>query len=319
MVLYHAVSSYQLLEVILHRMVEETRERAVLLLPDFIVKKYPWYQKLRRKLFFDEVYLFPYSAILHREEEQIRQDVRRQYERLVPHSLQDFSRIYIAGAHFYFSLYVIACKRPFIFLEDGAGMLSRAEELYEGLAKTYPIHAEIAEAYGLYDGKNAWVKEIICLKAAQAEEMQPKLQDRRYTDFSVERSLAALSGRRRRSIIRLFLKHRMFTRADAILLTQHFSHLGMMSEEEQEALYRRLYEQELKTVQLLIKRHPDDEMDYRRIFPKAKLIRSIFPSELLPYVFWKKPKTVYTLDSTGCENLREHFQIRKLGREKYGK
>ena len=41
MVLYHAVSSYQLLEVMLHRMVYHPMEKAVLLLPDFIVGKYP--------------------------------------------------------------------------------------------------------------------------------------------------------------------------------------------------------------------------------------------------------------------------------------
>ena len=36
MVLYHAVSSYQLLEVILHRQTYHREEKAVLLLPDFI-------------------------------------------------------------------------------------------------------------------------------------------------------------------------------------------------------------------------------------------------------------------------------------------
>lgn len=48
-VLYHAVSSYQLLEVMLHRMVKHPRDQAVLLLPDFIVGKYPQYKKLSRR------------------------------------------------------------------------------------------------------------------------------------------------------------------------------------------------------------------------------------------------------------------------------
>src|SRR5699024_12241972 len=48
------------------------------------------------------------------------------------------------------------------------------------------------------------------------------------------------------------------------------------------------------------------------LFPYTTLFRSPFPAELLPYVFFRKPKMVYTVDSTACENLRRHFQIEKL-------
>ena len=65
---------------------------------------------------------------------------------------------------------------------------------------------------------------------------------------------------------------------------------------------------------MAIKVHPDDTLDYRALFPQAQVIREIFPSELLPYVFRKKPARLYTLDSTGCENLREHFIIQKINR-----
>ena len=40
-VLYHAVSSYQLLEVLLHRWLFHGEQGAALVLPDFIVEKYP--------------------------------------------------------------------------------------------------------------------------------------------------------------------------------------------------------------------------------------------------------------------------------------
>ena len=54
LVLYHAVSSYQLLEVMLHRMVVHENARAVLVLPDFITEKYPQVCRLaaRRWCFF---------------------------------------------------------------------------------------------------------------------------------------------------------------------------------------------------------------------------------------------------------------------------
>ena len=69
-VLYHAISSYQLLEVMLHRLLFHPENRAVLLLPDFIVEKYPQWPLLERRGFFNQVRLFPYLRIPHGEESQ---------------------------------------------------------------------------------------------------------------------------------------------------------------------------------------------------------------------------------------------------------
>lgn len=71
-------------------------------------------------------------------------------------------------------------------------------------------------------------------------------------------------------------------------------------------------------MRLLVKPHPDDGMDYREIFPKARVLRQVFPAELLPYAFLVGPRVVYTLDSTSCENLKRHFIIIQLGRDHHG-
>lgn len=315
MVLYHAVSSYQLLEVMLHRMIYHEKEKAVLLLPDFITEKYPQYRKLEERHFFDKVCLFPYLNISHREEKLIQEDVNWYYHHKVPYPIGRFSKIYVAGAHFYFSLYLIRNQVPFTFLEDAAGMLSHPEKLEEPLEKTYPVHARIAEKYGLFDASNPLIEAVVCLKRAQTIDVS----DERYQDFSVEEALSGLSVWKRRKIIRFFMGKRLTGTADAILLTQHFANLGMMSEEEQRTSYERLRERAPEGIRLLIKKHPDDTMDYEEIFPGAAVIRETFPSELLPYVFRDKPETIYTLDSTGCENLREHFTIEKFGRERYAR
>lgn len=313
LVLYHAVSSYQLLEVLLHRQLFHANDHAVLLLPDFITGKYPQYAKLRSRRFFEEVYLFPYLKIRHGEEQGVREDVAWWYSRLVPHAITDFSAVYVAGAHFYFSLYLLEQRVPFTFLEDAAGMLSRSRELYETLRKTFPLHAHIAQKHGLFDGSNPCVRRIICLKSAQTRDVSGEL----YEDFSVEKALQALSIRDRRRVIRFFLRRRLRGGEDAILLTQHFARLGRLSEEGQRQLYERLRDGPLRGIRLLIKAHPDDTLDYAAIFPHAAVIRETFPAELLPYVFRRKPPVIYTVDSTGCENLREHFLIRQIGRDSY--
>ncbi len=311
LVLYHAVSSYQLLEVILHRAVFHEHDRGVLFVPDFLINKYPQIQKRRALQFFDEIYLFPYLKIPHESERQVFSDTARSFHQICPHDITEFSKIYVAGAHFYFSLYLTANRIPFIFLEDAAGMLSRWEELPRALQKQYPLHAALAQKYGLFDGSNPNIESIICLKRAQTFDVSGE----KYQDFCVEDVLQSLPPYRRRKLIRFFLKRKIRTNAQAILLTQHFANLGIMNKAQQESLYDRLAKGILSNTLLAVKKHPDDALDYHKIFPNAEILPGIFPCELLPYVFNNRPELLYTFDSTGCENLRNHFIIRTIRRD----
>ena len=88
-VLYHAVSSYQLLEVMLHRLLFHSESQAVLLLPDFIVEKYPQWPLLERRGFFNQVRLFPYLRIRHGEESQTAVLALAAYEQLTVEHLRE--------------------------------------------------------------------------------------------------------------------------------------------------------------------------------------------------------------------------------------
>lgn len=305
MVLYHAISSYQLLEVMLHRYIYHKQERAVLILPDFIIEKYPQYCDLVRKNFFEEVYLFPYTQIPHTNEKEIFLLAETAYSNLIPWKLEEFQRIYVAGAHFYFSLLLIYKKISFVFFEDAAGILSRPGSLLEIINKKYPIQGSIAEKYGLLTGNHPCICSVIYKKTAQERKDLPK----KWFDFSVEDELGNLPYLQRKRFRCFFIKKKLWTTANLIFLTQHFSNMGIMDEKEQEELYRYLYETHLKNFRLLIKKHPDDKTDYSKVFPGAKVIQEIFPSEFLPYVFWKKPKKVCSLSSSGMENLQRHFSF----------
>lgn len=314
-VLYHAVSSYQLLEVILHRRLVHPAQKAVLLLPDFITEKYPQVDRLVSDGWFYDVRLFPYTQIPHREEAAVIRDVTRFAQFCLPCPIDGFSDIYVAGAHFYFSLYLIENRVPFTFFEDAAGLLSRPGVLDRSLSATYPIHAQIARHHGLFGGENPLIRRVICLKAAQTIDVS----DKRFVDFCVEEALSILPPKQRKRLVRFFLPRPIFSRADAILLTQHFAALGLMSPQQQRKLYLSARETDLRGLKLLIKPHPDDTIDYTELFPRAVCIRRPFPAELLPYVFFGKPPgVIYTFNSSGCENLRRHFIIKHLRREAYG-
>ena len=304
-VLYHAVSSYQLLEAMLHRRLFHPGNRAALLLPDFIGEKYPQWRKLSAKGFFDRVELFPYLSIPHREAWQVAEDALAAYGALGLPPLEAFSRIYIAGAHFYFSLCPLWRGVPFSMFEDAAGALSDPERQREILARKFPRHAALAWELGLFSGENPGIEEVFCCKRAQAPGAS---LPRRTRDFSVEKALGGVSPLWRRRALGFFLKRRLSTQADTILLTQQFSGLGLLTEEAQRALYRGLGEGLLRREPLLVKRHPDDRLPYGDIFPGAQVVREAFPAELLPYAFrGRRPRRAVAFGSSALANLGDHF------------
>ena len=308
-VLYHAVSAYQLLEVCLHRRLFHREDRATLLLPDFIVDKYPQWRRLRR--FFQRVELFPYLSIPHGEEAAVAKGALSAWEGLSLPPLERFSKRYVAGAHFYFSLCLLEKGLPFSFFEDAAGALGQPERAAAILGRKYPGQAAIARRHGLFSGECPLIREVFCCGDAQPA---PPCLPVPVWDFSVERALLALSPWERGRLRRFFLPRRLRAGgAQGVLLTQQFAGLGLLSAGEQRALYRSLARGPLRGVPLLVKNHPDDPLDYAAIFPGAGALPGAFPAELLPYAFWgKRPRRVYAFDSSSLANLSAHFQTVRL-------
>ena len=115
--------------------------------------------------------------------------------------------------------------------------------------------------------------------------------------------------------MRFFLPYSLHTQADTILLTQQLSNLGLMTQEQQLELYRSLWDGPLQRSKLLVKKHPDDPLDYRQALPGAEILSQPFPAELLPYVFrGRKPRRVCGLNSAALVNLGGSFQVVRLGK-----
>lgn len=315
-VLYHSISSYQLLEVLLHRQLFHPESWAVLLLPDFIGEKYPQWQQLKRRGFFNEVRLFPYLQIPHGDSPQeagrIASQACEAYDRLDLPPLEEFSKRYVAGAQFYFSLVLLERGLPFSFFEDAAGTLSRPQREAGILAAKFPVHAAIAQERGLFSGQNPLIREVFCCGEAQTGPVSLACP---LWDFSVERALQCVPPGWRRKLVRFFLPYSLHTQADTILLTQQLSNLGLMTQEQQLELYRSLWEGPLQRGKLLVKKHPDDPLDYRQALPGAEILSQPFPAELLPYVFrGRKPRRVCGLNSAALVNLGGSFQVVRLGK-----
>lgn len=295
-VLYHAVSSYQLLEVLLHRWLFHGEQGAALVLPDFIVEKYPQWQRLEGRGFFDQVALFPYLRIPHGEEGQVTAQVLSAYDALGLPPLEAFSKVYVAGAQFYFSLCLVAKGLAFSFFEDAAGALSHPQREAGILAERFPRHAALAQKHGLFSGENPLIREVFCCGEVQSAPVSLPCP---VWDFSVERALGALPARQRKRLLRFFLPRPLKTQADTILLTQQFSNLGLLGEEEQLALYRALGEGPWPGSACSSRRPPTTPLDYRQAFPGAEVVAEKFPAELLPWAFrGKRPRRVCAFGSS---------------------
>ena len=72
MILYQALSSYQILECIVHRQVYYREEKCILILGTYITERMPRYRELETKKLFDEVYLFRFGGYRGSGEEILR-------------------------------------------------------------------------------------------------------------------------------------------------------------------------------------------------------------------------------------------------------
>ncbi len=307
MILYHAISTFQLLECIVHHMRYTADNQAILVLPDFIVNKFPHYKQLQKMKFFKKVKLLRYMYIPHNAD-TIVSDVIMRYKKDVGVRVTKLDEIYCAGAHFYFSLFLIENKIPFTAFEDAAGMLSRDEEMYRTLSRKFPVHAGIAKKNGLFSLDNEYIKQVICHKPSQTKDVS----DSRYINFNPVEELKLLDEDIRNRIVSFFIDKTYEIDGDVVLLTQHFSNLGNMSMEKQQQVYDYIICDYLKNEKITIKPHPDDTLDYEARYKSVKVIHEKFPSELLPFVLEGQPSRLVTIGSTGAPLLDGIFNVEIL-------
>lgn len=303
MYLYHAISIYQILEVILHKNKYHKNDYCILILPDFIVNKFPEYNKIEDEKLFDEVILFPYLQIEHNRT-TLMPNLEQAYQNTIQYSIDKFEKVYVAGVHFYFSIYLINQKIKFSCFEDAAGMIYEPYKLYKNIAYKFKTHADIANENGLIDLSNPLINEIFVNKKSS------RIKKKQYV-FHVMKELQ-LQRRVRKKILRLFNVEKVqCTKNCKVILTEQFYAMGKMTKDNQKDLYKKIIEKELEDddLFLVVKPHPDDEIDYRMFSDKIYQMQRVWPAELIPYVLKGKPKELISISSTSLSNLRKYYKI----------
>ena len=307
MIVYQALSTYQILECMEHKKIFHEKEKAVILLGTYIVEKYPNYKKIEEYGFFDEVYLFNFGGI-EPKEESIINTVESRLKNLLQFDIKNAEKIYIAGIHTYLALYLVLKNITFSMFEDGSGALSRPWVLAEITEKSAPRKYEIINKYGLYYHSVEQIDEKWGNKHTQIE----GFLDEKFHHFDVVDAFEMLKADDKEKILAFFnIDHKIkVSEENVLLLTQQFSNLGQLSFEKHIKIYQFLFDFYLKTntENIVIKPHPDDIMYYEKLFPGVKIIKEVFPSELLPYVFQKVPNELVTITSTGTHLIKSRFQ-----------
>lgn len=313
MILYQALSAYQILECMVHRQIYYRDKKCILLLGTYIKERMPRYFELETKGFFDEVYLFRFGGYRGTEKEILEQ-VEEELRKSIPYKAENFEKILIAGIHTYLQVYLLSRGISFEMFEDGSGALSRPEILADIHRKSAPARYNLIEKYGLYDHTSPLITKKYCDMKSQKE----GFSDPKAEDFQVMEGFKMLPRKRQGDILHIFeIPELDGKESDVLLLTQQFANLGQMSFDGQVSIYRHLFDYYLSDRKVLIKHHPDDILYYSFLFPDAEIIEGTFPSEFLPLAFENMPGTVCTVSSTGVNQIRHAFKEQLFFNKEY--
>jgi len=306
MVLYHIMSTYQLLECIEHKLLVHKEEKAILLLNQVRINNLEDPSLLHE--IFEHFFVFKVDITNKNNKENLGK-VEKVFKSTVKLSIEDFTEIYIAGIHTPLSAYLISKGIKFSMFEDGLGALSRPWILGDlnknAMSEPY---FEFLNQYGLFEPNNLGsniLKRKYCNVKSQIDTYEDELME----NFDVITKFKELTSKEREFVLELFNCPKLSEtkKKSVLLLTQQLSALRQLSFEDQVNLYQLICDYFFEGYHLIIKPHPDDYLYYPLLFPNAKIVKGKFPAELFPFLFTNQPDVLATVSSTGVGLIKDYF------------
>ena len=299
MILYHVITTYHLLNALLLHLSFE-KEEGTLLIPSWFAQKFSHmdllYKVFNKIVTIDIQYRFSHSK-----------NETQNYFKSYVGDIKGFSEIYVWGAQYSFGIMLAEQKIPFVFCEEGAGLLSRPSILENIDSELKKDYLDYIKNLGLFSGNIPYVNRVFCNQKAQIENFYTEKQ---VINFDVIKELGKLTCNKRQEIMNFFVgkEIKLSIPCNSVLfLTQHFANLKVLSFEEQVEIYQIVIDYFFPNQKIIFKTHPDDLMYYSRLFPEAQVIRDRFPSEFLPFIVQNTPSCIATISSTAIFNLRGNY------------
>jgi hypothetical protein len=149
MILYHVVTTYQLLHCIIYKELFYKEQVCYILLSDFIKEKYPQFKQMEG-LFFDKISVFNTNEFFNDTENNITNNTNEVVGKYLNENninLQEFSEIIVGSPNSYFGIYLVENNINFTLLEESSGLFSRLEGYYD----TNLEHFDLIESIGKLD------------------------------------------------------------------------------------------------------------------------------------------------------------------------
>lgn len=305
MIIYHGITTWHILECWIHKLVKHKDEEAILILPDFILEKFPNIEESFPKKIF-EIKIIPYMKLNYGlEKERFEAELKNIVDSMNIGDIAAADEIYVAGGQYMFSHYLITHNVPFHFFEEAPGRLTTAEIVMGNVRKINQKQYDIAMDDGMFEGNSTMVKTIICNISAQVEGVELPTN---VENLDVIDELHNISKEELDNIKEYFnVPDIRFCKNSAMILTQHFANLGMLTYVEQALLYQMTADYFLDRDKLFVKPHPDDLMSYSSELKNCEVISGCFPSELLHIISDTKVDCLLAISSSSILNLKKYY------------
>lgn len=306
MVLYHTVSTYHILRSILHKMNYNESEEAVLLVPSFF-PKLPYALKTRENnKIFSKIIYYEWE---YKRYEDYPADVYKEIDEclakfLGSDYLEKISEYNVFNAGRFFGSYLAENNIEFNWFEEADGRYANPYPPMYDDKRMHPERYLLANKLGLYTGENECIKNIYISKKANL-----CIEDKEnIIDFDANNELSKLSNSQIEDMLLFWgaLGSKIeIEENSALLMSQHFCNIKLITFEEQALLYQLTVDYFLSDKKLYLKMHPSDLFPYEEFIEGIELLEADYPSELLKYVCENRFDIVGAVSSTGVRNLED--------------
>lgn len=306
MVIYHVITTFHLLSGLIHKFYFHKDETAVLVIPDFMQDKMEInrFDELIKKDVFEQVVIFPYRK-LGQDYKQIKKNTLDEFDKVFRSMKLKEHKIYVYGAHFYFTLGLVTNHIKYDVFEEASGAYTHQNILLDAVRNSSPVMESICRSFNTLFYDNEWIEKVWIDYNAQ----EGNFQKSRTLHYNMMECIQKLDDKEKEILYSFFRVPEVHTSGTAaLLLTQHFMNLGIMTYDEQAELYKTYADSFLSNQEIYIKPHPDDFMDYENHLKNCKVIKGRFPIELLALRKDSALSTVATVYSTAVYTVGNLFE-----------
>lgn len=306
MVIYHVITAFHLLSGLIHKLYFHKDETAILVIPDFMQDKIEIdrFDELIKKNVFEQVVIFPYRE-LGQDYEQVKKNAIDTFDEIFSGVKLGGQKIYVYGAHFYFTLGLVTHHIKYDVFEEASGAYTHQNILLDAVRNSNPVMERICSCFNTLYYDNEWIEKIWIDYNAQEGEFQKG----RTVHYNMMEYLQKLNEKEKEILYSFFRVPEVRTNRNAVLLlTQHFMNLEIMTYDEQAELYKTYADSFLYDREIYIKPHPDDFMDYENHLKNCRIIKGRFPIELLALKKDAALSTAATVYSTSVYTIGNLFE-----------